>query len=68
MKPNLGSPDKIIRILIAITFFVLFYLGKVEGTTGILMVVGGVILLSTVFLNFCPIYFLFGLSTRKKEN
>ncbi len=63
MKKNMGTPDKVIRILIAVIIAILFYFKVITGTLGIvLLIVGGVFLL-TSFINFCPLYTIFGLST-----
>lgn len=59
----MGSADRIIRILAAIVFDVLYYLGIVSGTWGIfLLVLAGVFVLTSL-VSFCPIYSLFGLNT-----
>lgn len=66
MKANMGLLDKVIRIIIAIAFSTLYITKTVEGTLGIiLLVVGGVFLLTSV-ISFCPLYSIFGLSTSKK--
>jgi len=67
MKKNMGSIDKIIRILIAIIVVVLFYTNVISGTLALVLSVFAIILLITSFINFCPLYLPFGISTRKKE-
>lgn len=67
MKKNMGSTDKIIRILIALTVVVLFYTNVISGTLALVLSVFAIILLITSFVNFCPLYLPFGISTRKKE-
>lgn len=63
MKNNMGSADKIIRILIAIVIVYLYLSGVIAGTLGIvLLVVSGVFVLTSL-VSFCPIYTLFGIST-----
>jgi hypothetical protein len=67
MKTNLGSADKIIRLILSGIIAFLYFTGIVGGTVGIvLMIVAGVLTLTTV-INFCPLYFLFGISTCKKS-
>ncbi len=67
MKKNMGSADKLIRVLLAAVFAVLYFTKTVEGTLGIvLLVLGGVFLLTSV-VSFCPLYLPFGISTCKKE-
>lgn len=66
MKKNMGSTDKIIRILIAITVGILYYTNTISGTLAIVLGALSIIFLITSFISFCPLYLPFGLSTRKK--
>lgn len=63
MKKNIGLFDRIIRILISITFVVLYFTGVINGTWGIILLVLAVVLLITSFTGFCALYTLFGLKT-----
>jgi hypothetical protein len=66
MKANIGSLDKVIRIFLAIVFAILYITKMVEGTVSIiLLVVGGVLLLTSI-INFCPLYAIMGLNSNKK--
>jgi hypothetical protein len=66
MKANIGSLDKVIRIFLAIAFAMLYITKMVEGTVGlILLVVGGILLLTSI-INFCPLYSILGLNSNKK--
>jgi len=67
MKPNVGSADRIIRIVLAIAFLGLYATGTVGGTVGLVLVVLGIVFLGTALLRFCPLYALFGLRTCPKE-
>jgi hypothetical protein len=66
MKKNLGSADKIVRLLLAVVFAVLYFTGTVTGTLGIVLLVVGAIFLITPLINFCPLYKVLGISTNKK--
>jgi hypothetical protein len=67
MKKNLGSIDKVIRILIAAVVVVLYFTKVVSGTLGIvLLIVAGIIAL-TAIIDFCPIWAVLGINTKKKE-
>ena len=62
-KLNVGRYDRSIRlaaglILLSLAFFYL------SGTWAIVSAIVGLVLLGTGFLNFCPLYRLFGISTR----
>jgi hypothetical protein len=67
MKKNLGSADRIIRILLAAVLAFLYYNKTVTGTLGIVFVVVAVVLLLTSFISFCPLYAIFGLRTSKDK-
>ena len=67
MKKNMSSLDRVVRILLAAIFAVLYFTGTVTGTIGlVLLVLGGVFLFTSV-ISFCPLYAIFGLSTCKVE-
>ncbi|MBP6758840.1 MAG: DUF2892 domain-containing protein [Flavobacterium sp.] len=67
MKKNMGSTDKIIRVLFAVAVAVLFYTKTVEGTLAVVLGILATIMLATSLISFCPLYMPFGLSTRKKK-
>lgn len=68
MKQNVGSIDRVVRILLALVFAVLFFTGTVEGILGIVLLALGGVFLLTALINFCPLYLPFGMSTRKKKD
>lgn len=63
MKKNMGTTDRIIRILLAAVFAYLYFGGIVTGTLGLVLVVLGGVFLLTSLVSFCPLYTLFGLNT-----
>jgi hypothetical protein len=67
MKKNMGSPDRIIRIVLAVLFAALYFTNVVTGTLGIILLVLGVVLLLTSTISFCPLYAPFGISTCKTK-
>ncbi len=67
MKKNMGSIDKVVRILIAIAIIVLYFTHQISGTMAIIGLVLSGIFILTSFISFCPLYLPFGISTRKKE-
>ena len=66
MKPNMGTVDRIIRVLLAIIMAVLYFSGTVTGTLGIILLVFAGIFLLTSLISFCPLYAPFKFSTRKQ--
>ena len=67
MNKNMGSTDRIVRIIVAIAFGLLYFTNTVTGTFGIVLLVLGIVFLLTSIVSFCPLYAPFWLSTRSKE-
>ncbi len=65
MKQNMGTADRIIRLVIAALFAYLYFGGIVTGALGIVLLVLGVVFVATSAIAFCPLYLPFKLSTRK---
>ena len=65
MKNNMGSTDKVIRIVLAIIVVALYFTGVISGTLGIILLVLAGIFVLTSLISFCPLYAPFGLSTCK---
>lgn len=68
MKKNMGSADRIIRVILAIVFAALYFTKTVTGTWGIVLLVLGVVFLLTSFISFCPLYAPFGINTGSKKS
>ncbi len=66
MKKNIGSTDKIFRILIALVIGGLYYTEIISGTTALVLGAFAVIFLLTSFISFCPLYLPFGINTKNK--
>lgn len=67
MKKNMGSVDRIIRLIIAAVLAILYYMEIISGTVGIILLALAAIFLLTSFISFCPLYLPFGLSTCKTK-
>ena len=67
MKKNMGNTDKGIRIVIALAIALLYYFDVISGTFAYVLMALAIIFLITSFLNFCPLYTLFGWSTCKAK-
>jgi len=63
MKKNMGSADRIIRVLLAIVVGVLYFTGTISGTLGIVLLVLAGVFVLTSLISFCPLYAPFGLRT-----
>lgn len=68
MKKNMGSADRISRIIFAIIIGVLYFTKAIEGTAALILGALAVVFLLTSFISFCPLYMPFGISTCKKES
>ena len=68
MKANMGTIDRVIRILVALGIGYLYYGGIIGGTTAIILGALAVIFVITSFASVCLLYLPFGLSTKKKED
>ncbi len=67
MKTNIGSTDKLIRLLLAIVLILLFYFEVLTDSLGILALIGALVLTVTSLINFCPIYGIFKINSAKKK-
>ena len=63
MKKNMGTIDKVIRIIIALVVGGLYFSGILKGTLGIVLLVLAVVFVLTSLVGFCPLYAPFGIST-----
>jgi hypothetical protein len=67
MKTNMGTLDRILRVVVAVVIAILYFTGTISGTLGIvLLALGGIFLLTSV-ISFCPLYLPFGINTCPKK-
>ena len=67
MKPNMGTVDRAVRVVIALAIGALYFTGTISGTVGIVALVAAVVFLGTSAVGSCPAYLPLGLSTRKES-
>ncbi len=67
MKANMHLIDRIARIVISIAIAMLYVSGYFTGTLAIITLIVAVIFTVTGLIGFCPLYALFGLTTREKK-
>lgn len=65
LNKNMGTADRIIRLILAALFLALYFGGIVQGVLGIILVILAVVFVLTSIVSFCPLYTLFKISTRK---
>lgn len=68
MKKNMGSTDKVVRIIIAAIIAVLYFTNVISGTLGLILLILAVIFVLTSLISFCPLYAPFGISTSKSKS
>lgn len=68
MKKNMGSLDKMIRVIVALVLAGLYFTGVLTGTIAIVGLALAVVFVLTSFISFCPLYAPFGINTCKKES
>jgi hypothetical protein len=66
MKPNMGTIDRVVRVLVAVVIAVLYFTEQITGTAAIILGGLAAIFILTSLMSFCPLYLPFGLSTRGK--
>ncbi len=66
LSKNMGTLDRIIRLLIAAVIAILYFTGNLSGLAAIILGILAVAFVVTSFIGFCPTYLPFGLSTRKQ--
>jgi hypothetical protein len=67
MKANMGTIDRVVRIIVALIIGGLYFANMISGTVAIVLLVLAGIFIATSFISFCPLYLPFGISTRKKR-
>lgn len=66
MKKNMGTVDRVLRVLVAVVVGALYLAGQITGTAAIILGIVAAIFLLTGFVGFCPLYAPFRISTRGK--
>lgn len=68
MKKNMGSTDRMVRLVIAILIAGLYFSNILSGTIGLVLIILAVVFALTSFISFCPLYPIFGINTCKNKN
>lgn len=67
MKKNMGTIDRVVRIVAAIVVLVLFLTHVISGPMALILGVVAAVLVVTSFVGVCPLYGLLKLSTAAKS-
>lgn len=65
MTQNMGTLDKLARIIIAIAICYLYFTHQIAGTLGIVLMIFAAVFVLTSAISFCPLYTIFGFSSKK---
>lgn len=66
LQKNMGTQDRIIRLVIAAVIAILYFTGNLSGLGAIILSILAVIFIVTSFVGVCPMYKPLGIDTRKK--
>ena len=67
MDSNVGMADRIVRLVIVLITAVAFLKGWLKGKIGLLIVIGGASLISSVVSGYCPLYEQLGITTAPEK-
>jgi hypothetical protein len=67
MKKNMGTADRVIRILLALVVIVLYLTGKITGIAAIILGILALVFILTSLIGSCPLYIPFKISTISKS-
>jgi len=66
---NVGSTDKIIRLVVGVLLAAWALLGAgLSSTIGLIALVVGVVLIATGLINFCPLFKILGISSFRSSD
>ncbi|MCG6143986.1 MULTISPECIES: YgaP family membrane protein [Leptospira] len=66
MFQNMGLYDRIIRVVVGLVLGGLYLTGVVEGTTALVLLIIGLVMIATSAIGFCPAYLPFKITTKEK--
>ncbi|MCB0659548.1 MAG: DUF2892 domain-containing protein [Saprospiraceae bacterium] len=67
MTKNMGSTDKMIRLVVAAIIAILYFTHTISGTLAIVLGIFAIVFALTSFISYCPLYSVFGMNTDKKK-
>ena len=68
MKKNMGSLDRILRVVVAAVIAILYFTQVISGTVAIVLLVLALVFVLTSTMGVCPLYLPFGLNTNSKKD
>lgn len=68
MKKNMGTVDRVVRILAAVVVVALYLTGQISGTAAVVLGFFAVVFVATSVVGSCPLYLPLKLDTRGKKD
>jgi hypothetical protein len=68
MIRNMGMTDRIIRTILGTIIALLYLSDLISGVTGTIIVIIALLILLTAPAGFCPLYFMFKISTEREPD
>ena len=65
MLKNMGTVDRVIRVILAIIVILLYLAGTITGIAAIILGIIAAIFIITSIVSYCPLYVPLKISTRK---
>ncbi|GAB7087079.1 DUF2892 domain-containing protein [Marinifilum fragile] len=65
MKKNMGTLDRILRVIVSITLAILYFTDIITGTIGLIVFIFACVMFLTSVIGNCPPYTLLGINTCK---
>lgn len=65
---NMGTTDRVLRILAALAIGVLYLAGSISGLAAMVLGVVALVFVVSSAVGFCPIYVPLGISTRRQPS
>ncbi|MGC9396316.1 MAG: YgaP family membrane protein [Anaerolineae bacterium] len=66
MVKNMGTVDRVVRVVVAILIAILYFTNVISGALAIILGILALVFVATSFIGFCPLYVPFKISTRKE--
>ncbi|WP_162127959.1 YgaP family membrane protein [Flavobacterium phycosphaerae] len=67
MKKNMGTTDRLLRVVLAIVLAVLYFTHTINGTVALVLGILAIVFILTSLVSFCPLYAPFGINTCSKK-
>lgn len=68
MKKNMGTVDRVLRLIVAAALVFLYLTQAITGTTALILMLVAAVFALTSAMGFCPLYIPFGINTCAKKN